>query len=103
MEDISRRADRVLTVLRPLPGPVALFSHGHFLRALAVRWIGLPVLQGQHLALDTASISVLGHEHPDGKIPVLSVWNAGANDLTPAPTPPNAGGKAPSPGFTAPE
>jgi len=75
VEQISRRADRVLAKVRPRDGTVALFSHGEFLRALAVRWIGLPVREGRHFALDTASWSVLGYEHPDGEVPAISLWN----------------------------
>jgi probable phosphoglycerate mutase len=79
VEQISQRADRVLAGLRPMDGTVALFSHGQFLRALAVRWIGLPVREGQHFALDTASISILGYEHHNGDIPAISLWNSGSN------------------------
>ncbi len=86
VEQISRRADRVLAGVRPLGGTVALFSHGHFLRALAVRWIGLPVGAGRHFALDTASLSILGYERPDGENPVLSLWNAGSFQSGVAPT-----------------
>ncbi len=72
---ISQRADRVLASVRPLAGTVALFSHGHFLRALAVRWVGLPVGNGQLFGLDTGSVSILGYEHPDRKTPVIARWN----------------------------
>jgi len=73
---ISDRADRLINRLRVLEGNVALFTHGHFGCALAARWIDLPVIEGQHLLLSTASISVLGHHptHPD--VPVISQWNA---------------------------
>jgi broad specificity phosphatase PhoE len=84
---ISERADRVLAILRPMDGTVALFSHGQFLRALAVRWIGLPVQKGQHFALDTASISILGYEHHNGDIPAISLWNAGPNAIFTLPAP----------------
>ncbi len=75
VEQISQRADRVLAILGPMVGTVALFSHGHFLRALAVRWLGLPVREGRHLALDTGSVSILGYEHPDEQMPVILRWN----------------------------
>ena len=88
VEQVSRRTDRLLAVLRSTPGIVALFSHGHFLRALAVRWIGLPIQAGQHFVLDTASLSILGYEHPDGGVPAISLWNVGA---TPGPIAPAAG------------
>jgi len=76
---ISERADRVLAGLRPMGGAVALFSHGQFLRVLAVRWVGRPAREGQHFALDTASLSILGYEHHNGDIPAISLWNAGSN------------------------
>jgi broad specificity phosphatase PhoE len=79
VEQISERADGVLAGLRPMDGTIALFSHGQFLRVLAMRWIGLPVREGQHFALDTTSLSILGYEHHDGKIPAISVWNANSN------------------------
>jgi len=73
----SDRADRLLARIGAMDGTVALFSHAHFLRVLAVRWIGLPVAAGRHFELDTASLGVLGHEHPDSPVRTLIVWNAG--------------------------
>lgn len=73
---VSDRADRFIARLRVLEGDVALFSHGHFGRALAARWIGSPVSQGQHLLLSTASISILDYEHNQADEPVIALWNA---------------------------
>jgi broad specificity phosphatase PhoE len=80
-EQVSRRADAVVADLRRLEGTVAVFSHGHFLRALAVRWIALPIGEGQHLNLDTASLSILAYDHRDVEVPVVSLWNAVSNEL----------------------
>jgi probable phosphoglycerate mutase len=76
--DASGRADRLIARLRDLTGKVVLFSHGQFGRVLAARWIGLPVTQGQHFAIDPASIGILGFEpgHPHRR--VISLWNATA-------------------------
>ncbi len=73
---ISNRADLLIARLRSMAGQVALFSHGHFGAVLAARWIGLPVLEGQHLPLGPASLSILGSNpsHPD--VRVISLWNA---------------------------
>jgi probable phosphoglycerate mutase len=79
VEQISRRADRVLAGLRSADERVALFSHGHMLRVLAVRWVGLPVAAGRHFPLETASVSILGYEDHDRKTPVITLWNAGAD------------------------
>jgi broad specificity phosphatase PhoE len=73
---ISDRADRLLVRLRSLEGTVALVSHGHFGRVLAVRWIGLPALDGQSFDLDPASVSILGYDHGRPLHPVISRWNA---------------------------
>lgn len=71
---VGARADRVIaTAVRAAgAGDVALCSHGHFLRVLGARWIGLPPTDGALLRLDTATVSVLGYEH-DRR--VLRVWN----------------------------
>ena len=61
---------------RALTGEVVLFSHGHFGRVLAARWIGLDVGQAQHFVLSTASCSVLGYEPNAAKAPAILLWNA---------------------------
>ena len=76
VSQIARRADRLLDALRLLNGNIALFSHGQFLRVLALRWIGQATTEGMHLALDTASMSILGFEHHNGDIPAICLWNS---------------------------
>jgi probable phosphoglycerate mutase len=70
---VAERLDRVIERCRTASGRVLLFGHGHSLRALAARWLGLPVADGRHLRLDTATISVLGWERDT---PVVLRWNA---------------------------
>lgn len=70
--DVAARVDRVLDELRAVKGDAAVVGHGHLLRVLAARWLGLPPEAGRFFALDTASISVLGHER---ETPVLRGWN----------------------------
>jgi len=73
---ITDRADRLIASLQSLEGNVALFSHGHFSSVLATRWIGLKVIEAQHLSLSTASLSILSYapSHPD--VRVIALWNA---------------------------
>jgi len=73
---LSARADRVLERIRAADGDVALFSHGHMLRSLGARWIGVPITAGTHLMLSTASVSVLGYERES---PVIRLWNGRAH------------------------
>jgi broad specificity phosphatase PhoE len=74
-EDISKRADHMVTHLRPIEKNVAIFSHGHFLRVLATRWIGQPVREARYFLLNTASVSILGFEHNNLDEPVIVLWN----------------------------
>jgi probable phosphoglycerate mutase len=72
---VSARADRLIAKLQALEGNVALFSHRQFGCVLAARWIGLPVIEGQHFALGPASLSILGHEESHPKTRVIALWN----------------------------
>jgi len=71
-EQVGQRADRVIAAAQDARGDVALFAHGHVLRILAARWLRLPAVDGRLLALDVASLSVLGHEH---ETRVIRRWN----------------------------
>lgn len=78
--DVVRRADGVVADLRASGGNVLIFSSGHFLRALAARWLGLPITAGRLFVLGTASLSEIGYEHGD-EDPALLLWNE-RDDLT---------------------
>ena len=69
---MGRRADRVIERARDTGGDVVLFAHGHVLRILAARWVGLEPGDGRRFALDPATVSVLGYER---ETPVFSRWN----------------------------
>jgi broad specificity phosphatase PhoE len=72
--EVGERADRVLkraSALLP-DGDVVLVAHGHILRVLTARWLGLPPAGGRMFRLDTGTISSLGMEHDQ---PVILSWN----------------------------
>ncbi|MEV2266364.1 histidine phosphatase family protein [Nonomuraea africana] len=72
-EQVAARADRVIARARAAEGQVALVAHGHFLRVLTARWLGLPPQDGRFFRLDTGTYSRLGFEHAE---PVILNWNA---------------------------
>ena len=74
-EQVGVRLDRVIARVRAAEGNALIFGHGHALRALAARWLGLPATEGRLLKLDTATLSVLGYEREQ---PVVLTWNAGS-------------------------
>jgi probable phosphoglycerate mutase len=80
-EQVGARADRLIARARAVEGDVALFAHGHVLRVLVARWLGLPAGAGQHFLLDTGTLNVLADY---GGIPALKIWNAPlAGDVPP--------------------
>jgi broad specificity phosphatase PhoE len=74
VEQVGARADRVLARVRPLlpDGDVALVAHGHVLRVLVARYLGLTPADGRLFRLDTGTLSTLGTEHDQ---PVIVTWN----------------------------
>jgi probable phosphoglycerate mutase len=70
--EVGKRLDRVVDRLVAAEGSSLVFAHGHSLRVLAARWLGLPPTDGRHFRLDTATLSVLGHERES---PVVLRWN----------------------------
>ena len=71
-DNVALRANRVIARALAADRDVALFGHGHQLRVLAARWLGLPPGAGGSLALDTASLSMLGMERERR---VIRQWN----------------------------
>jgi broad specificity phosphatase PhoE len=74
VEAIGARADRVVARLQSVNGNVLVFSHGHILRVIAARWLGLPAGDARLLLLSTAALSVLGYEHALNE-PAIRLWN----------------------------
>jgi probable phosphoglycerate mutase len=75
--EVAARADRVLARIAAAgtgsgSGDALLFAHGHILRVLAARWIGLDAAGGALLALGAGAIGTLGHER---ETRVLERWN----------------------------
>jgi broad specificity phosphatase PhoE len=74
LEQIGARATRVVNRVRAVGGDVLIFSSGHFLRVLAVRWLGLDPGAASYFWLRTASLSALGYEHALSA-PVIRLWD----------------------------
>ena len=69
---MAARADRAIAQLRDADGDAIAFAHGHILRVLSARWIGMPAAAGGRLALAAGAICELGFEH---ETEVLQLWN----------------------------
>lgn len=76
VQSVGDRADTVIARALGAAGDTILFAHGHLLRVLAARWLGLPAEAGRHLALNTATVSTLGFERENR---VLRRWNEGCH------------------------
>jgi broad specificity phosphatase PhoE len=73
LDDVAARARSVVDrVLAQAPTRAILVAHAHVIRVLAAVWVDAHPDLGQHLALDTASLSVLAH---DRGTPVVLRWN----------------------------
>lgn len=72
-EQVGERVDRIISRVQTVEGDVALFAHGHVLRTLAARWIGLPPQEGMRFLLDTGTLCVLGF-YRDTR--AIRAWNA---------------------------
>ncbi|HSO28630.1 MAG TPA: histidine phosphatase family protein [Candidatus Sulfomarinibacteraceae bacterium] len=73
---VSERVDRIIARTRSLDGDTLCFAHGHVLRVLTARWLGLEPSAGALFALGTATISILGWER---ETPVIARWNDGVD------------------------
>ncbi|MBJ6759655.1 histidine phosphatase family protein [Myxococcaceae bacterium JPH2] len=71
---VGERADHVIADAQALDDNVLIFSHGHFLRVLAARWLALPPDAGRLFLLSTGSISSLSADG-EGTQPALACWN----------------------------
>jgi len=72
-EEVGFRVDRIIGRALAVDGDVVLFAHGHVLRTLAARWIGLPPQEGARFLLDTGTLCMLGF-YKD--IRAVKIWNA---------------------------
>lgn len=69
---VAHRADLLIQKWCDEDKDTILFSHGHFLRMFAARWVGLDPIQGRCFSLSVGSISVLGYERSQR---VIHLWN----------------------------
>jgi probable phosphoglycerate mutase len=69
---VGERVDRLVDAAREGTGNWLLVAHGHLLRVIGARWVGLRPEAGEVFNLGTAAICLLGFEH--GR-PVITLWN----------------------------
>ncbi|MGI9081668.1 MAG: histidine phosphatase family protein [Thermoleophilaceae bacterium] len=73
---VGARCDALIEDLLQIDGDVVCFGHGHLLRVLGARWIGVAPEKGANLALSTGTLSVLGWERVNR---TLELWNDGSH------------------------
>ena len=74
VDQVGERADRIIGRIRGsgTDGDALVFAHGHLLRVLAARWVGLPPASGGLFELATATLSIVGSER---ETPSIELWN----------------------------
>lgn len=73
-QDVAIRLDRVIErAVTSRAERVICFAHGHALRALMLRWLGLDFALGDQFPLETGTLSILGR-YKDGR--ALLRWNS---------------------------
>ncbi|MFM9044311.1 MAG: histidine phosphatase family protein [Solirubrobacterales bacterium] len=70
--EVGARVDPLVTAAREGDGNWLFVAHGHVLRVVGARWVGLPAEDGVMLNLGTAAVCLLGFEHDR---PVITLWN----------------------------
>ncbi|MBT2412025.1 histidine phosphatase family protein [Streptomyces sp. ISL-12] len=70
--DVTARADEVVAWAREADRDVLVFAHGHILRSIGARWLGLPLDFGARIRLNPTSLSVLGWAYGE---PAVENWN----------------------------
>ncbi|MGW1063464.1 histidine phosphatase family protein [Streptomyces aureus] len=72
LEQVAARADEVVAWARSEDRDVLVFAHGHILRSIGARWLGLPLDFAARIRLNPTSLSVLGWAYGE---PAVEVWN----------------------------
>jgi probable phosphoglycerate mutase len=80
-DQVGARVDRVIARVRAVEGNAVVFAHGHLLRVLGARWLGLPARR-QHFLLDTATLGMLGYYH---EIPAEDLERSSGREKPPIP------------------
>ncbi|MGW2780581.1 histidine phosphatase family protein [Streptomyces populi] len=72
LEQVTARADEVVSYARSEDRDLLVFAHGHILRSVGARWLGLPLDFAARIRLNPTSLSVLGWAYGE---PAIEVWN----------------------------
>ncbi|MEE1762390.1 MULTISPECIES: histidine phosphatase family protein [unclassified Streptomyces] len=72
LQQLAARADEVVAWARSEDRDVLVFAHGHVLRSIAARWLGLDLGFAARVRLNPTSLSVLGWAYGD---PAIESWN----------------------------
>ncbi|MEU9363915.1 histidine phosphatase family protein [Streptomyces avermitilis] len=72
LAQVSARADEVVAWARAEDRDVLVFAHGHILRSIGARWLGLPIDFAARIRLSPTSLSVLGWAYGEAAI---ESWN----------------------------
>ena len=72
LAEVTARADEVVAWARSADRDVLVFAHGHILRSIGARWLGLPIDFAARVRLNPTSLSVLGWAYDE---PAIESWN----------------------------
>ena len=72
LTEVTARADEVVAWARSADRDVLVFAHGHILRSIGARWLGLPLDFAARIRLNPTSLSVLGWAYGE---PAIESWN----------------------------